>query len=75
MNFPDYRGRRVRRTEGLRRMVRETRLSVDNLCYPLFCAPGQGVQKPIASMPGQHVWSVDKAVDAAAPPTTPASRR
>ena len=66
MNFPDYRGRRVRRTEGLRRMVRETRLSVDNLCYPLFCAPGQGVQKPIASMPGQHVWSVDKAVDAAA---------
>ncbi|MBL8621413.1 MAG: porphobilinogen synthase [Myxococcales bacterium] len=66
MNFPDYRGRRVRRTEGLRRMVRETRLSVDNLCYPLFCAPGQGVQKPISSMPGQHVWSVDKAVDAAA---------
>ena len=66
MNFPDYRARRVRRTEGLRRMVRETRLSVDNLCYPLFCAPGQGVQKPIASMPGQFVWSVDKAVDAAA---------
>ena len=66
MNFPDYRGRRVRRTEGLRRMVRETRLSVDNLCYPLFCAPGQGVQKPITSMPGQHVWSVDEAVDAAA---------
>ena len=66
MNFPDYRGRRVRRTEGLRRMVRETRLSVDNLCYPLFCAPGQVVQKPISSMPGQHVWSVDKAVDAAA---------
>lgn len=66
MNFPDYRGRRVRRTEGLRRMVRETRLAVDNLCYPLFCAPGQGVQKPIASMPGQHVWSVDKVVDVAA---------
>ncbi|MBK9030552.1 MAG: porphobilinogen synthase [Myxococcales bacterium] len=66
MNFPDYRARRVRRTEGLRRMVRETRLSVDNLCYPLFCAPGQGVAKPITSMPGQHVWSVDKAVDAAA---------
>jgi porphobilinogen synthase len=66
MNFPDYRGRRVRRTEGLRRMVRETRLSVDNLCYPLFCAPGQNVEKPIASMPGQHVWSVDKVVDVAA---------
>lgn len=66
MNFPDYRARRVRRTEGLRRMVRETRLSVDNLCYPLFCAPGQGVEKPISSMPGQSVWSVDKVVDVAA---------
>jgi porphobilinogen synthase len=66
MNFPDYRGRRVRRTEGLRRMVRETRLSVDNLCYPLFCAPGTNVAKPIASMPGQSVWSVDKVTDVAA---------
>ena len=66
MNFPDYRARRVRRTEGLRRMVRETRLSVDNLCYPLFVAPGTGVQRPITSMPGQHVWSVDKVVDVAA---------
>ena len=66
MNFPDYRARRMRRTEGLRRLVRETRLAVDNLIYPLFVAPGTGVQKPIASMPGQHVWSVDKAVDAAA---------
>lgn len=66
MNFPDYRARRVRRTEGLRRMVRETRLSVDNLCYPLFVCPGTGVQKPIKSMPGQDVWSVDKVVDVAA---------
>lgn len=66
MNFPDYRARRVRRTDGLRRMVRETRLSVDNLCYPLFVAPGTGVEKPIASMPGQSVWSVDKVVDVAA---------
>ena len=66
MNFPDYRGRRVRRSEGLRRMVRETRLSVDNLCYPLFCCPGTNVEKPIASMPGQSVWSVDKVVDVAA---------
>ena len=42
MNFPDYRARRLRRTEGLRRMVRETRLSIDNLCYPLFVIGGTG---------------------------------
>ncbi|HVK71690.1 MAG TPA: porphobilinogen synthase, partial [Kofleriaceae bacterium] len=66
MNFPDYRARRVRRTESLRRMVRETRLSIDNLVYPMFVAPGTGVEKPIGSMPGQSVWSVDKAVDQAA---------
>ncbi len=65
MNFPDYRARRMRRTEGLRRLVRETRLAVDNLIYPLFVAPGTGVAKPIASMPGQNVWSVDRAVEAA----------
>ncbi|HVV87546.1 MAG TPA: porphobilinogen synthase [Kofleriaceae bacterium] len=65
MNFPDYRARRMRRTEGLRRMVRETRLSVDNLIFPMFVAPGTGVEKPIASMPGQSVWSVDKAVELA----------
>ena len=65
MNFPDYRGRRMRRTDGLRRLVRETRLAVDNLIYPIFVAPGTGVQKPISSMPGQDVWSVDKAVELA----------
>lgn len=65
MNFPDYRGRRMRRTEGLRRLVRETRLAVDNLIYPIFVAPGTGVQKPISSMPGQSVHSVDKAVEVA----------
>ena len=53
MNYPDYRPRRMRRTEGLRRLVRETRLSVDDLVYPLFCVPGSGVEKPIGSMPGQ----------------------
>ncbi|HIJ68280.1 MAG TPA: porphobilinogen synthase, partial [Deltaproteobacteria bacterium] len=39
MYFPDYRPRRFRRTENLRRMVRETRLSVDQLIYPLFVVP------------------------------------
>ena len=65
MNFPDYRARRMRRSDGLRRLVRETRLAVDNLIYPIFVAPGTGVQRPIASMPGQHVWSVDRAVELA----------
>jgi porphobilinogen synthase len=66
MNYPEYRPRRMRRTEGLRRMVRETRLSVDDFVYPLFIVPGSGVEKPIGSMPGQSHFSVDKAVDAAA---------
>ena len=65
MNFPDYRPRRMRRTEGLRRMVRETRLSVDDFVYPLFVVPGSGVEKPIGAMPGQFNFSVDKATDAA----------
>ena len=42
MNYPDYRPRRMRRTEGLRRLVRETRLSVDDLVYPLFVRAGLG---------------------------------
>lgn len=66
MQFPDYRPRRMRRTEALRRMVRETRLSVDHLCYPLFVVPGSGVEREIPSMPGQYNYSVEKAIDAAA---------
>ena len=66
MNYPDYRPRRMRRTEGLRRLVRETRLSVDDFIYPLFVVPGTGVEKPIKSLPGQFNFSVDKVVDAAA---------
>ncbi|HEY6038080.1 MAG TPA: hypothetical protein VIV58_27555, partial [Kofleriaceae bacterium] len=65
MNFPDYRPRRMRRTENLRRMVRETRLSPDDFIYPLFVVPGSGVEKPIGSLPGQFNYSVDKAVEAA----------
>ncbi|MFN0246192.1 MAG: porphobilinogen synthase [Kofleriaceae bacterium] len=65
MNYPDYRPRRMRRTEGLRRMVRETRLSVDDFVYPLFVVPGSGIEKPINSLPGQYNYSVDKATDAA----------
>jgi porphobilinogen synthase len=66
MNYPDYRARRMRRNETLRRMVRETRLTVDNLCWPIFVVPGSGVEKAIPSMPGQFNFSIDKAVEAAA---------
>ena len=51
-SFPAARLRRLRRTEGLRRLVRETRLTPDQLIYPLFCTPGRGVRQPIGSMPG-----------------------
>jgi porphobilinogen synthase len=66
MNFPDYRARRLRRTDTLRRMIRETRLSVDDLVYPMFVVGGSNVSKEIPSMPGQRHWSVDKVVDEAA---------
>ena len=63
MYFPDYRPRRFRRTENLRRMVRETRLSVDQLIYPLFVMPGSGVKNPVQSMPGVFQFSVDKLIE------------
>ena len=60
MSFPETRPRRLRRTEAVRRMVRETTLSVDNLMYPLFVCPGKGVRREIASLPGQYHLSVDQ---------------
>ena len=65
MQFPDYRPRRMRRTERLRAMVRETRMAASDLIYPLFVVPGSGVAREIPSMPGQYNYSVDKAVEAA----------
>jgi len=65
MQFPEYRPRRMRRSEGLRRMVRETTLSTDNLIYPLFVCPGKDTRRPIASLPGQDQVSVDQAVEEA----------
>lgn len=58
-----FRGRRLRRTATLRRLVRETHLSVDDLIYPMFVVPGTGIHEPIASMPGQFRWSVDLFVE------------
>ena len=63
--FPLARPRRLRRTESLRRLVRETRLSVDGLIYPLFVVPGADVREEIASMPGVYHLSVDQVVEEA----------
>ncbi len=59
MQFPEYRARRLRKNEGFRRLIRETRLSVDDLVYPLFVVSGKNLKKPIVSMPGQFQMSVD----------------
>lgn len=58
-----FRGRRLRRTEALRRMVRETRVTVDDFIYPMFVLPGSGGKEPIGSMPGQYRWTVDLLVE------------
>jgi porphobilinogen synthase len=62
MNFPATRMRRLRRTEALRSLVRETRLTPSALIYPLFLCPGEGVRKEVSSMPGVFNLSVDEAV-------------
>ncbi len=62
MAFPTTRLRRLRRTEALRSMVRETRLTPGAFVYPLFVCPGEGVRKEVRSMPGVFNLSVDGAV-------------
>ena len=62
MAFPITRLRRLRRTETLRSMVRETRLTPEAFVYPLFVCPGKGVRKEVRSMPGVFNLSVDEAV-------------
>jgi porphobilinogen synthase len=62
MYFPAYRPRRLRKNENFRRLIRETRLSQDDLVYPLFAVTGKGVKKPINSMPGNFQMSTDHIV-------------
>src|SRR3977135_3038186 len=62
MAFPANRLRRLRRTETLRALVRETRLTPESLVYPLFVCPGTGIRKEVRSMPGVFNLSVDEAV-------------
>ncbi len=59
MSYPTTRMRRLRGSEALRRLVRETRLSRDDLILPLFVVEGSGVREPVASMPGVFRHSVD----------------
>jgi porphobilinogen synthase len=65
MAFPINRPRRLRRNETIRRMVREARLSPDNLIQPYFVCPGRGVRKPVTAMPGVAQLSVDQLLAAA----------
>jgi len=62
MAFPIQRPRRLRSSEGLRRLVRETRLAPSQLVLPLFVAPGEGIRKEISSMPGNAQMSIDNIV-------------
>lgn len=57
-----HRPRRLRRTDALRRMVRETILTPDDFIYPIFVRYGEDEERPIASMPGQKQVSVDRVV-------------
>ena len=63
MSFPTQRPRRLRRTEALRGLVRETRLSAAGLIYPMFVCPGTNVRREVGSMPGVYQQSVDKIVE------------
>jgi porphobilinogen synthase len=60
MAFPENRMRRLRRTEALRSLVRETSLDPGDLIYPLFICPGEGIRREISSMPGVFNLSVDQ---------------
>ena len=60
MSFPNHRPRRLRRTEALRGLVRETRLTVASMIYPMFVCPGSKVRQEVSSMPGVFQQSSDQ---------------
>jgi porphobilinogen synthase len=62
MPFPIHRMRRLRTTERMRRLVRETRLNPAQFILPLFVCPGEGVRREIGAMPGNYQMSVDEVV-------------
>ena len=65
MSTLKIRPRRLRRSENIRAMVRETSLSVKDFVYPIFVVPGENIKEEIPSMPGCYHLSVDKAVETA----------
>src|SRR5579883_343225 len=62
MSFPATRMRRLRRTEAIRSLVRETHLAPSQLIYGLFVCEGEGVRRPVSSMPGVFNVSIDEAI-------------
>ncbi|MFH1338562.1 MAG: porphobilinogen synthase [Candidatus Omnitrophota bacterium] len=62
MRYPIYRPRRLRKNADLRRMIRQTRITPDNLIMPVFVRPGRNVRKSISSMPGNFQLSVDNLI-------------
>jgi len=62
MAFPIHRKRRLRASEGLRRLVRETHLEPSQFVLPLFACPGEGVRREIGAMPGNYQLSIDELV-------------
>src|SRR5215475_15628174 len=63
MSFPTHRPRRLRRTEALRSMVRETRLTTAGLIYPMFVCPGKSIRQEVGSMPNIFQQSADQIVE------------
>jgi porphobilinogen synthase len=63
MSFPTHRPRRLRRTEAIRGLARETRLTTAGFVYPMFVCPGNKVRVEVSSMPGIHQQSVDQIVE------------
>lgn len=86
-SYPNNRMRRARSADWSRRMMRETRLEPSDLIWPLFITEGEGVEEPVASLPGVSRWSIDnivkraaEAIDLGIPclalfPNTPADKR
>ncbi|MDP6124728.1 MAG: hypothetical protein QGH20_03120 [Candidatus Latescibacteria bacterium] len=63
MSYPAARPRRLRQNENLRRLVRQTHLTVDDVILPLFVRPGQSIDDPIGAMPGCSQMSIDVLVE------------
>ena len=62
--FPTYRPRRLRATENLRSMIRETSLDVSDLIFPLFVVPGTNIKQEIETLKNNYQWSTDRVMEA-----------